>query len=198
MIEPQSATELANLALDMMGENRTLLSIESDDTLSGRTLRRAFWQSWDEVLREGRWNCARKRRSIAALSEVPEWGFSTYYQLPADFVNVQEIEGLAEGQQWEIEQTPGGAYAIACDLQEPLRLAYTFRLRDIARADAVFAGAFVAHLAATCSPAITRNEAITKRCWDIYGMKSVKAASADGRDGARRRVPDAEIITARD
>lgn len=195
---PATATDLANLALDLHGNNNALADIESDTTLLGKAVRRAFWQSWDETLRSAPWNCARKRVSIAALVEVPAWGFDTYYGLPGDYMNVQEIYGLVESEQWEIEETPAGVKAIACDLATPLYLAYTYQLRDIAKADALFKGAFVAHLAATTAKPSSRSDEIEKRCWDIFNMKIAQAMGADSREGARRPTPDSLIVSIRD
>lgn len=195
---PASVTDLANLALDMLGQNAALLDLESDVTSPGRALRRAFWQSWDETLRAAPWNCARKRVSLPALEETPAWGFDTYYALPGDYMNVQEISGVIEGDLWEVEETPAGVKAVACDLEAPLLLAYTYQLRDIAKADAAFKGAFVAHLAATVSPPITRDEPTTRRCWTVFREKVTLAQMFDSREAARRRAPDSQVVSIRD
>lgn len=198
MQAPATTTDLANLSLDMMEVNHALLNAEADESSNAKALRRAFWQCWDETLQAAPWNCARKRARLSALEETPAWGFGAYFGLPGDYVNLQEIDGLAEGQQWNVEDTDAGAKAIAIDMGAPLDIAYTYRLRNIGRASALFRGAFVAHLAATCSPAITKNAHITKRCWDIFDRKILEAQGADGREGARRPTPESLIVSVRD
>jgi hypothetical protein len=195
---PATATDLANLALDLLANNKALLDIESDTSSIGNALRRAFWQSWDETLQAAPWNCARKRAALAALTEEPSWGFDYYYALPGDYINLQEIDGLYEGQQWNVEETDAGVKAIACDLDAPLYIAYTYQLRDIAKATPLFRGAFIAHLAATTAQSITKSDSIEAKCWNIFNTKIGQAQGADGREGARKPMPDSQIVSIRD
>jgi hypothetical protein len=195
---PATETDLANLALDLLANNKALLDVETDTTSIGNAIRRAFWQSWDETLQAAPWNCARKRVSIAALSEEPAWGFDYYYGLPGDYINLQEIDGLAEGEQWNVEETPAGVKAIACDLATPIDLAYTYQLRDIGKASPLFKAAFIAHLAASTAQSITKSDAIEAKCWSIFSTKIAQAMGADGREGSRRRMPDSQIVSDRD
>lgn len=198
MAGPSTTTDLANLALDLIEQNNALLDVESDITAVGKAVRRAFWQCWDETLRGAPWNCARKRVSLAALSEEPAWGFDYYYQLPADYVNMQEIDGLTEGEEWSVETTPAGAYAIACYLSAPLNIAYTYALRDISRADPLFRSAFVARLgAAICAP-LAKSGAIEAKCWNIYRAMLGEAQGADSREGSRMRPKDSAVVSIRD
>lgn len=195
---PATTTDLANLALDMMGNNSALLDVETDTTAWGKALRRAFWQAWDECLQAAPWNCARKRVALAALEETPAWGFTTYFAVPADYMNVQEIDGLLESEQWSVEDTPLGVRAIACDLAAPLYLAYTWQLRDIARAAPLFRAAFVALLAAKTAMAITRDSSIEARCWATFNRLILEAQGADGREGSRKPMPDSYVVSVRD
>lgn len=198
MQAPATTTDLANLALDLIEEDQALLDVESDTTAVGKAVRRAFWQCWDETLRAAPWNCARKRVSRPALSEEPAFGFDYYYELPGDYINVQEIGDLAEGEQWCVEETPAGAKAIACDLAAPLYLIYTYQLRNIAKADAMFRSAFVARLGASIAPTLSKDSAIEAKCWGIYNRLIIEAQMADGREGARKPAPDSEIVSCRD
>jgi hypothetical protein len=198
MQAPATTTDLANLALDLCEENNALLDVESDTTAAGKAIRRAFWACWDETLRAAPWNCARKRISIAALAEEPSWGYDFYYGLPGDYMNMQEIDGLTEGEQWAIEETTAGAKAIAIDLAAPLYITYTYQLRDIAKADALFKSAFVARLGAAIAPPVTKDQKIEKKCWDIYRALIGEAMGADSREGSRRPTPDSAVVSERD
>src|SRR5689334_393604 len=120
MQAPATVTDLANLALDAIEQNQALTDVESDNSAVAKAVRRHFYQCWDETLQSAPWNCARKRKALPALEETPAWGFDFYYQMPADYVNMQEIDGLCEGQQWKVEDTTAGAKAIAIDLDAPL------------------------------------------------------------------------------
>lgn len=198
MQAPATVTDLANLALDLIEQNQALLDLESDNTSVGKAVRRAFWQCWDETLQAAPWNCARKRKRLAALSETPAWGFAYYYQLPADYVNLQEIEGLCEGEQWTVEDTDAGAKAIAIDKEAPLDIAYTYLLRDISRASPMFRGAFIALLGAAICPPLAKNDQTEAKCWNSYNRKILEAQGADGREGARKPMPESRIVSIRD
>lgn len=198
MQAPATTTDLANLALDLIEQNNALLDVESGETAVHKAVRRAFWQCWDETLRLAPWNCARKRVSLAALSEEPAWGYDFYYGLPADYVNMQVIDGLVEGDEWSIETTDAGAYAIAIDLEAPLNIAYTYLLRDIARADPLFRSAFVARLgAAICAP-LAKNSLIETKCWNIFRTLIGEAQGADSREGSRTSPRDSLVVSIRD
>lgn len=198
MQAPATVTDLANLALDMIEQNYAMTDVESDTSSAAKAVRRAFWQCWDETLRAAPWNCARKRAALAALSEEPAWGYDYYYALPADYMNMQAIDGLSEGMQWSLEETDAGVRAIAIDLDAPLNIAYTYQLRDIAKADALFKGAFVALLAATICPPLTKSAVISQRCWAVFDRKVGEAQGADSRDGSRRPQPDSLVVSIRD
>lgn len=198
MQAPATTTDLANLALDLIEQNSALLDVETDNTAVGRAVRRAFWQCWDETLQAAPWNCAKKRVSLAALSEVPAWGFDAYYQTPSDYMNMQEIDGLGEGEQWAVEDTPAGAKAIACDLESPINIAYTYQLRDIARASPLFRAAFIARLAAAICAPLAKNSQTETKCWNLFNRLILEAQGADGREGSRKPMPDSQIVSIRD
>lgn len=198
MQAPATVTDLANLALDMIEQNYAMTDVESDTSSVGKSVRRHFWQCWDETLRMAPWNCARKRASLAALSEEPAWGYDYYYALPADYMNMQAIDGLAEGMQWSIEETDAGVRAIATDLDAPLKIAYTYQLRDIAKADALFKGAFVARLGAAICPPLAKSASIETKCWNVYRGLIGEAQGADSRDGSRRPQPESLVVSIRD
>lgn len=195
---PATATDLANQALDLIEQNAPLLDVETDTSSAGKSIRRVFLQLWDETLQAAPWNFARKRASLAALAETPAWGFDYYYQLPADYLNVQAIEGLAEGQDWSVEETTAGVKAIAIDLDAPLNIAYTYQVRDLSRAPPLFRSAFIARLGAAIAAPISKSSTIEKKCWDIYNRMILEAQGADGREQARGRFPDSMVVSIRD
>jgi hypothetical protein len=197
---PASSTDLANLALDLIEQNAPLADVEdaADTSAAAKAVRRAYLQCWDETLQAAPWNFARKRASLAALEEEPAWGFDYYYQLPSDYLNMQEIEGLAEGEQWSVEETAAGVKAIAIDLDAPLNIAYTYQVRTITRAPPLFLSAFVARLAAAIAAPISKNSEIQTKCWNIYNRTILEAQGADGREQARGRFPDSRVVSVRD
>lgn len=198
MQAPATTTDLGNLALDFIEQNYAMTDVESDPSSSGKAVRRHFWQCWDETLQSAPWNCARKRKGLAQLEETPAWGFDYYYQVPSDYMNMQEIDGLSEGQQWAIEETDAGVKAIAIDLDAPLYIAYTYQLRDISKASPLFKSAFVARLGAAICPPLAKSSTIETKCWNVFSRMIMEAQGADGREGSRKAQPDSMVVSIRD
>lgn len=196
-----TATELANLALDALGETKRLLNVETDGTAVAKVMQSVFWVAWDETLAGYPWNCARKRARLAAMEQTPAFGFEKYYALPADFLGVQEIDGVLEGEQWAIELAgtdDAPVLALACDIPAPLDLVFTCRLRNLAVASASLKGAFIHALAFRAAMGVTGDSKKRDAQFAIWEKMLGIGQRADGRMMARRVPPDSAVITVRD
>lgn len=198
MAEPNVTTQLANLALAEVGEATPLLDLESSSTSVGKTVRSFYVQAWDETLRHAPWNFARRLAQLPALAAVPLFGFSAQFQLPSDYVAVQELPDLRRGDRWAVQEASPGVLAIACDLTAPLNCAYTYQNRNVDMADAAFRGAFVFCLASYIAVPITKDRTVRADCWAIFMKKIMLAKGADAREGSRIQMPDSAIVSGRD
>lgn len=195
---PQTETDLANLALSALAEQRRLANVDTDNTAVSNAVKQFFWQAWDETIRGYPWNCVRKRAQLAALEETPAFEYDLYYQVPADYVNLQKLPDLCPGEQFNVEVTDSGVRAIACNIAAPLNLIYSYQLRNIARADPAFIGAFVAGLAFYLAMPVTKKPELEVKQFSIWQTKIRQGQRADATEGSRQPMPDPPIVTERD
>lgn len=78
-----SVIQVANRALTKLGAAR-IISL-GDDNKQARAVASCFDDLRDDELRAHRWQFAMKRIELAALSEVPTFGYKHQYALPPDF-----------------------------------------------------------------------------------------------------------------
>jgi hypothetical protein len=197
-----TATELANLALEALGETKRVGDVTTDTSSVGKALQMQFWPVFDETLEGYPWNCARKRARIAAHATItPAFDFTSYYPLPADFIGLQEIHGLVEGDRWAVEAAgaEGAEFmAIACDLPAPLDLVYTYRLRNLALASPSLKGAFVHGLAFKVAMPVTGDSKKRDAQFTIWKDAMAIGQRNDGRLQSNRRPPEPEILRVRE
>lgn len=94
-----SDTQICNMALDLL-EEAPIDSI--DDNLSvARWFKRNFWPTAWALMRKHPWNFAIDRRLLAASSTAPAFGWSTAYDIPAEWLRVLPltIDGTENGRQ---------------------------------------------------------------------------------------------------
>lgn len=84
-------TDLANRSLSYLGQ-MAITDID-EGSKNSRTCKEFMDDTIREVLRSHRWNCASKRAILTELTEVPTWGYSHAYELPADFLRLMEVNG---------------------------------------------------------------------------------------------------------
>jgi hypothetical protein len=87
-----SETDIANLALQHLGID-PIITIEETANKVSRTCKVNFDQARDEALMTAMWSSAKKQETLTKLTEVPVFNWSAYYQLPADFLRLIEIDG---------------------------------------------------------------------------------------------------------
>ena len=137
-----SETQIANMALTLLGETRKLASL-ADDTTAARELRAAFGMERDAELRRHLWNFAKTRLTLAPLATPPAFGFGYAYQMPADWLRF--VPG-ADSWPYSLE---GGQ--LLTDAGPALNILYIRRVEEPGQFDALFVRALAARLAmATC------------------------------------------------
>lgn len=119
-----SLTEIANLALAMVGDER-VTSLETDTSKEGRVCNEFMGQVRDECLVHHPWNFAKRRVGLAALTTTPAFQWSYQYQVPSDCLRVLSIESDDPHEPWEREGD-----LILCNLEAPLNIQYIRRHTD--------------------------------------------------------------------
>lgn len=106
--------ELCNAALVRLNRQQ-IQDLEREKSVTANACNASLPIAVSHVLAQNDWKSARKRKTMAPLAEIPEFGYAYKYRLPNDFVRLVSI---IDCDSWERE----GAY-ILTDTQ-PLKLIY--------------------------------------------------------------------------
>ena len=84
-----SVVDICNGSLNQLGAS-TILTL-TEDSKNARLCNARYTQVRDSLFRSHLWNCLTKRVELAKDTEVPSWGFSYQFTLPADCLRVVTI-----------------------------------------------------------------------------------------------------------
>ena len=128
-----SPTDIANLALQHLGESR-IISIDDTGDKVSRTCGVTYPQARDEALATAPWSCAKKQAALTKLATAPLYKWQAAYQLPADFIRLIEIDGTnAWGPSEYFDRMGNQLLTGNEDSDEPgttLHIEYIFRQED--------------------------------------------------------------------
>ena len=151
-----SQVDIANRALTKLGAGR-IIALD-DDSQASNTLSSMFDIVRDAELRKNLWHFSKARAQLPALSEVPMFGFSHQFQLPADFLRLIEVNGRRCQPKPQLD----GWYSIEAgriliSQAGPLRIRYVKRVEDPTLFDALFVEAFACKLAFESCETLTQS-----------------------------------------
>jgi len=119
-----SLTEVANLALAMVGDER-ITSLETDTSEAASLCNQQLGLVRDTCLVQHPWNFAARRASLPALATAPAFEYGYAYRIPADCLRVLTLFSIDPHQPWLREGDD-----ILTDLPAPLRIRYIARVSD--------------------------------------------------------------------
>lgn len=181
-----SKTNICNAALGRIGSS-PIMDIDDADSKSARVCKNAYDPTLREVLRNGVWNFAKDRATLARLTALPAFGWSYQYQLPSDWMRLVKFNGVdvypdGVGEEWEIEGRKVLTDAETAEIQ------YIKFVDDPNQYDALFVTAFTVLLASNIAVPIRQDEALAARLLGEYtGLKLPTARKTDGNE--RKRTP---------
>lgn len=151
--------EICNLALDIIGAEGQIVSLDTDTTKEARLCKKHYSASRQTMLTMHPWKFAMVRVVLSPLTNPPAFGSESVFQLPADclqprFVNDHDAVWKVEGR------------TIICNYSQ-INLVYTADIADETLFHAQFCDALAHHLAFKITYALTqsndREAAIMKR-----------------------------------
>lgn len=177
MARVNTKTGVANLAITL-NKGNPVTSIEPPDR--GSKIAKAAAQWYDDARREALaqtiWDFAIKRVQLSA-STAPEFGWSTKFQLPSDYIRIATIGDEANpltADQYTIEDG-----FILCNEEAPLNIRYVYDVEDITKFSPQFLTAFAKKLASYLSHAITGSLNMAAGLSEMAGDDMVNAKSLD-------------------
>lgn len=183
-----SVTDIANMALTELGAD--LIADIGQATGHAKTCHVRYDGVRDEVLRAHPWACARRRFSLPARSEAPEYGFRFAYTLPTLPFCLRVIR-LEDSGPWTVE-----GRLILTDAPAPLRGIYIARI-DESDFDASLTRAVSLRLASSIAYRITQSAAMKQACDKMYEDALREARSVNAQESGWEEDAPSELLAAR-
>lgn len=195
-------TQIANRALDLLGQSSVLTDLDTDTSTAGKALRRHYDEARKAVLQAYPWNFATKRASLPALSERPAWpSGGYYYSFPADCLAMRGIENERRDEPWgtEVIGTTQDTLerVLMVERSGPIKVFYT---ADIERLDIwseMARDAFQALLASKVAMPITNKQSAVQLSYSVYEATLQGARRADAQEGSTHEMYAGSWLTDR-
>jgi len=191
-----SEVDIANRALSMLGEIR--ITALTDNSKPARAMNARFDIIRDAELMNYPWRFAIKRTQLAAETAVPEWGYSTIYEVPTDNIRAVKVGGFEINDEAIGVMYTSTGYNVSEDapyeiiegkihtnLSAPLDYEYIARITDTGQFDPLFVETLAAALAVDACEELTQSESKQRRAEYAYQ----KAVSRAKRNNSLMRPP---------
>lgn len=180
----QSETDICNLALGKLGEQR--IASLNENTPAARACNLVYADTRDALLRSHRWNFAEKRQTLTELADEPAFGWAHQFELPADCLRVLELNDTEFGDNLTDEYKIEGR-AILTDT-DSVDIVFTYRNTDVSTYDALFVKALAYELAIELSEVIRGTTSKTAELVQAYERRiGPLARRIDANEGRRRK-----------
>ena len=168
-----SVVDICNGALNQLGAS-TILTL-TEDSKNARLCNARYTQGRDSLFRSHPWNCLIKRTELARDTEVPSWGFSYQFTLPADSLRVIQI--LNYDYDYKVE----GRKILAN--HETVKIQYVARIDDANQYDELLRETISAALAADIAYAVTSSNPTAANMYQLFQDKLKEARFVDATEG---------------
>lgn len=198
-----SDVQIANRALQKLGEARITSVFPPDNLKSARAVNAAWEIVRDNELRAHCWNFAKELTTLPADAAVPSYGWNVQYTLPADCLRVRVVGNMRQSLGLLNYRTGlEGLYTIAgrkilTSLTAPLPLEYTKRITDTSVWDANFVEAFACKLAEEICVEITQSDAKKESLRRDYKRAIREAVLANAIELPPQGMADDSFVLAR-
>lgn len=180
--------EIINFALAYLGEPP--INAISDDNAAARAVVTIYDLTRDQVLRDHFWNFAIRRATLAQSANVPAFGFTRFFDLPADFLRLRSFNPSFHPP-YRLE-----GRMIATD-EDSAEIVYVSRDAPEADFDPTFVDALATRLAANLAMAITNSQDLEASLWKHYVFRVAEARSIDAQENPPTQLLAEEFIEAR-
>jgi hypothetical protein len=168
-----SVVDICNGALNQLGAS-TILTL-TEDSKNARLCNSRYTQVRDSLFRSHPWNCLVKRVELARDTEVPSWGFSYQFTLPADCLRVLTI--LNYDYDYKVE----GRKIVAN--HGTVKIQYVARIEDPNQYDELLRETISAALAADIAYAVTSSNPVASNMYNLFQEKLKEARFVDATEG---------------
>jgi hypothetical protein len=158
----------------------------------------------DKFLRTNPWNYGVTRAQIAKDTVAPEWGWSSRFVLPSDYIKMLAVESSTntEPTAYQSKNTPKnieykieGDY-ILCDETDPINIRYVKRETDMSRWDSMATEALASLLAYEACIAVSGDKQMKQMFYSEYKDCLDEARHMDGWDDDMYDYPEDDWVLA--
>lgn len=188
-----SVTDVANRALQMLGEGR--ITSLTENSPAAREVDASYEIIRDAELRRNVWGFATSRATLAASATAPAFEYSYAFPVPSDFLR---LHPRAEDEtDWSVENVSGVGTCILTNDGTSIKVRYVARITDAGLFDALFVEALAARLAFELCERITNSSLKKKDAWEIYRASVADAKRVNAIEKISGTPPEDLWITAR-
>lgn len=196
-----SKTEIANLALQLLGQTPNIVALDTDNTRRANDIKNAYDAARKAALRAHAWNFATVRTTLAATATTPAWGYAYRYALPADYLGQLRFSVDHHGSRRPAHRvlTDADESGLFVDTDEgaPLYVEYVQDIDNAALFDPMFVEYFAAKLAEKVAFQVTGKPNLMAEMRDYAKELARDARWADAVDTGRDAADEGEFMNAR-
>lgn len=185
-----SYVSIANSAAITIG-TAARLTAPDEDTVLGRAVASIWDIEREAALRDGAWNFAIKRESLAALSGAPKHGYARKFQLPPDCLKLIEVYDTPRDY-WQLE-----GRQIHSNAGAPMNVRYLADITEPSEFDALFAKAFALRIACAIGNRIAGSSFKEELNWQKYQDALKEARMSDALENPPIEQAESPWIEAR-
>lgn len=194
-------TDIANRALEAIGETFRITDLQTDDTARGRALKNQYEPARRTVLEEYPWNFSAGRASLPEYGVKPAFGGGRYFALPADCIKVREVYDAHPYEQWSVELVGAdetmATKCIIIDRAAPLNIIYSRDIKRLSLWSELALDAFAAKLALHVAMPITQKASMRSDAAQLYQMAMAQASLQDAQEGSNFQLDTGPWVQAR-
>lgn len=196
-----SKTEIANLALQLLGQTPNIADVDTDNTRRANDIKNAYDATRKAALRAHAWNFATVRTTLAATTTTPAWGFDYRYFLPADYLGQLRFSvdhhGSRKPPHRTLTDTDESGMFVDTDEGATIYVEYVKDIDNAALFDPMFVEFFAAKLAEKVAFQVTGKPQLMAEMRDYAKELARDARWADAVDTGRDPPDDGEFLAAR-
>lgn len=193
---PAAPVDIANMALDLLGQPPVASINPPENTDAAKLVARHYDAVRQAVLRKYVWNFA-KKRITCTRNGTPAFDFSDAYALPNDFVRLLSINGDTELQQTTDYDIQGRDILLNASGATSVKLRYIRDEKDVNKWDALFRNIVILTLASQCAYQLTKQKSVVERIEGLLKLELPDAVSIDGQERPPQRIQRSKAIAAR-
>lgn len=190
-----SKTSQANIACIKIG-SELITNLNTDNDKKSRTILALYDHVRDSELAKHYWKFAKARVILAAETDVPAFGWSYQYQLPADFLRVFRIRNQGN-EDTTVDQYDIEGQLLLCNIGDGLYLEYIKIVDDENKWHPLFREAHACKLAKESCEVITQSNTKITRIDADYKIALAEAKRINAVMLRPQEEPESPYITVR-